>query len=189
MRLIAVDLELNQLNNSPKIIQIGAVCFEPHSGLVVDIFDQFINPNEPITKQIVELTGIDDTDVENSPNIVKGAQYFNEFKVKHQANPIGIVWGSGRSNDIYKIFDESGVESAFSNRIIDVKAIFNVLANSSSAKYRQKVGLGKALELLELNWDFKYGAAHNALADAYNTMRLYIFLSKCLKGGVDIKLG
>ena len=50
------------------------------------------------------------------------------------------------------------------------------------------MGLAKACETLGLGWDSKFGVQHNALADAYNTMRVYMFLSKCLKGAVDIKL-
>lgn len=186
MRILALDLELTQPTN--KIIQIGAVCFDPNNGKIFETFDQFVNPGEPISKEISELTGITNDHVLFSPNIVEAAKKLTSFKDRLQFNPIGVVWGAGLSNDIRKIYEESGLESPFSNRILDVKGVFNMLANANNANFRNKVGLNKALELVQIGWDFKYGPQHNALADAYNTMRLYMFLSKCLKGGVDIKL-
>jgi DNA polymerase III epsilon subunit-like protein len=148
-----------------------------------------INPGEPIAPEIVTLTGIKDEDVVQMPSIVEGAKKLSEFKSRLQINPIGIVWGAGRSNDVRKIFDEAGVESPFKSRIIDVKGVFQMLANASGSKMRQKVGLGKACEIFGLGWDSKFGEQHHALADAFNTMRIYMFLSKCLKGAVEIKLG
>lgn len=187
MRVVCVDLELNQPTR--KILQIGAVCFQPDNGKIVETFNQFVNPGEAISPQIVSLTGITDEIVKDSPNIVEAACYFNSFKNKLQINPIGIVWGAGASNDISMIFEESGVESSFRSRIIDVKAVFQMLANASGAHLRQQTGLKRACEVLNLGWDSTYGEPHNALADAYNTYRVYMLLSKCLKGAVDIKLG
>lgn len=187
MRVIAVDLEMNQ--PSGKIIQIGAVCFQPDKGALIETFDRLIDPGEPIAREISELTGIKDEDVEGKPLITEGAREFSDFKHRLQINPIGVVWGAGKSNDVRRIFEEAGMESPFKNRIIDVKGVFQMLANASGAKMRQKVGLAKACEIFGLGWDSKFGEPHHALADAFNTMRVYMFLSKCPKGGVEIKLG
>ena len=187
MRLVAVDLEMNQ--PSHKIIQIGAVCFQADNGLIVESFDQLVNPGEAISFEIVTLTGISNDAVKGMPRIKDAAEQFGAFKDRLKINPIGIVWGAGLSNDIRKIFDEAEIDSPFRSRIIDVKGVFQMLANSSHSKMRQKVGLAKACDLLGLGWDTKFGEPHRAIADAYNTMRVYMFLAKCLKGGVDIKLG
>jgi len=187
MRCIAVDLEMNQ--PSRKIIQIGAVCFEPDTGKIVSNFHMFVNPGEPINPEIIELTRITDEMVNFSPNIQVAAQRFTDFKKSLQANPIGIVWGAGTSNDVRKIYEESGLDNPFHVRIIDVKAVFQMLANTSSAEMRQKCGLKRACEILKIGWALDHGEQHNALADAFNTYRLYMFLSKCLKGGVNIKMG
>jgi len=187
MRLISLDLEMCQ--PSCAIIQIGAICFQPNDGLIIETFNQLVNPQESISQEITQLTGIKDEDVINMPTIVEAANNLNAFKQRLQINPIGVVWGAGRSNDLRQIYDQSKVESLFSNRIIDVKAVFQMYANVSNSKLRQKSGLGKACDFLGLGWDSKYGPPHNALADAYNTMRVYMFLSKCLKGGIEIKLG
>ena len=67
--------------------------------------------------------------------------------------------------------------------------LYRMLANASTSEFKSKIGLEKALNLVGLDWFEVYGPPHNAFADAYNTMRLYMFLSKCLKGAVSIKLG
>ncbi len=187
MRVISVDLELNQ--PSTKIIQIGAVCFHPETGKVLETFNQLVNPGELIAPEITTLTGIKDQDVTHSPSIADAAKALSEFKQRLTASPIGIVWGAGKSNDIRKIYEESEIESPFKDRIIDVKGIFQMLANASGAKLRQKIGLQKACEKMGLGWDSEFGKPHDALADAFNTMRIYMFFSKCLKGAVEIKLG
>lgn len=187
MRCIAVDLEMNQ--PSRNIIEIGAVCFQPDTGIVVDTFARFVCPGEPINPEITTLTGIRNEDTAFAPHIRTAAQQFTDFKKQNQANPIGIVWGAGTSNDIRKIYEESGLDNPFHVRIIDVKAVFQMLANTSSAEMRQKCGLKRACEILKIGWDLQYGEPHRALADAFNTYRLYMFLSKCLKGGVNIKMG
>ena len=181
MRLISVDLEMCQPSN--KIIQIGAVCFEPDSGKQVGIFNILINPGEEISPFITELTGISNDHILNSSNIVEAASMFTKFKEDHAINSIGVVWGSALSNDIRQIYEESATVRPFSLRVIDVKAVYQMLANTSNAEMRAKVGLGKALKNVGLDWDDKYGPPHNALADAYNTYRIYMRLSKCLKHG------
>jgi inhibitor of KinA sporulation pathway (predicted exonuclease) len=187
MRIVAVDLEMNQ--PSGRIIQIGAVCFHPENGFVVDTFNQLVNPDEVISDQIIALTRISNERVIGQPNIQNAASAFSSFKKKHQINPIGIVWGAGTSNDVEKIYRESGLQSPFKSRIIDVKGVYQMLANASSATMRQNSGLLRACENMKIGWDDQYGEPHDALADAWNTMRMYLFLSKCLKGAVEIKLG
>jgi inhibitor of KinA sporulation pathway (predicted exonuclease) len=187
MKLIAVDLEMNM--PSEKIIQIGAVCFDPSNGAFLESFDQLVNPGEAVTSYITDLTGINDSDLKGKPTIVSAAAEFSAFKGRLEASPIGVVWGSGNSNDVRRIFDESGVTNPFKTRIIDVKGTYQIFANASGSKFRNKVGLYSACKNLGLGWDSTYGKQHNALADAHNTFRLYMFLSKCLKGAIDIKLG
>ena len=187
MKIVAVDLEMNQ--PSSRIIQIGAVCFRPETGELIDTFDQLVNPNEAVSSEIEALTGISNESLVGKPEIQSAAKNLAAFKSRHQISPIGVVWGAGLSNDIRKIFDESGVENPFKSRIIDVKGVYQMFANAAGARMRQKVGLAKACEVLQLGWDEKFGKPHHALADAYNTMRIYQFFSICLKGGVEIKLG
>lgn len=189
MRCIVVDLELNQ--PSRKIIEIGAVCFQPDTGTTVNTFQSFVCPNEDLNQEITTLTGIHKEELAFAPHIRTAAQKFSDFKKQHQANAIAITWGGAGSanNDASLIYKQAELENPFIPRIIDVKCVFQMLANASAADMRQKCGLKRACEVLKIGWDLQYGEPHRALADAHNTMRIYMFLSKCLKGGVGIKLG
>jgi len=191
MRLICVDLELNKnvATGVNKIIQIGAVCFEPDKGKIVDIFNMYVDPKEPLDPFIINLCNISEGMVCGMPSIWEAAIEFSTWKAQHQANAIAITWGGAgsKSNDVSKIYEESGVDNPFDKRIIDVKGIYQMLANASNAEMRSKVGLGKALTNVGLKWCKAYGSPHNALGDAANTMALYMYLSKCLKGGHMIK--
>lgn len=184
MKVIVLDCEFNQ--PSGKLIQIGAVLFDPANGRIFDTYMQFVNPNEPLNPEIVQLTRITDEMLKNAPDVKQAALNFTQWKEKNQANPIPITWGAGTSNDAKRIYDEAQVESPFTKRIIDTKGVYQMLANASSGHMRQKVGLKTAMENCGLEWDYRYGAPHDALADAHNTMRIYMFLSKCLKGGASI---
>ena len=185
MQLISLDCEFNQ--PSQKVIQIGAVCFQPDNGKIIEEFVMHVNPNEPISQMITDLTRITNRDVQGECSVIEAARYLTDFKQRLQINAIPIVWGAGDSNDVKRIYDEAQVESPFVRRIIDVKATFQMLANASNNDMRQKVGLSRACNMVGIGWDSKYGQPHDALADAYNTMRIYMFLSKCLKGGYEIQ--
>lgn len=186
MKVIALDCEFNQ--PSKKTIEIGAVMFDPTNGRIFDTFHQLVNPNEPISAEITELTGITDELVSTAPNIEAAAQLLTDWKMQHQANPIVVTWGGAGSqyNDVSKIYSETSLESPFVGRILDVKCVYQMLANECQASMRQKVGLHRAIENLGFEWDPKYGENHSALADAHNTMRIYILLSKYLSGGFKI---
>lgn len=186
MRLISLDCEFNQ--PSKRTIQIGALCFQPDNGKIVEEFMVYVNPKEPISPEITELTRITDQMMTETPqpDIIQAANYLTAFKQRLQINAIPIVWGAGDSNDVKRIYDEAKVESPFVRRIIDVKAVFQMLANVSNNEMRQKVGLGRACDIVGIGWDKSHGMPHDALADAYNTMRIYLFLSKCLKGGYEM---
>lgn len=62
---------------SNKIIEIGAVKLK--DGMIVDSFSEFVNPKEPIPFRIEELTGINDSMVENAPEIDIILPKFFEF--------------------------------------------------------------------------------------------------------------
>ncbi len=184
MKLIAVDLELTQPNQ--KIIQIGAVVFDPASGKLIETFNEYVNPGEEISPYITDLTGITNDHVKNAYDIKFNAVALSSLKARLEINKIGVVWGAGLSNDIRKIYDESGLENPFSNRIIDVKAIYQMLANASGGDMKRDIGLKRACDFVGIGFNNNLGMEHNALGDAFNTMRLYLFLSRILKSGFDI---
>jgi len=187
MKLIAIDVELNK--PSRKIIEIGAVIFQPTDPGIIAAFQTYVNPEEPIDPFITSLTGIRDDNVINAPNIGAAAELLSEFKTKYQASKVPVVWGAGRTNDVAMIYDQAGLhlDRTFKNSIIDVKGIYRMLANVEHSSYRDRQGLLNALYNMGLGWDPTYGAPHRATADAYHTARIYQVLSGMLKGANQIR--
>ena len=63
---ISIDLETTGLNpKRDKIIEIGAV--KVVEGSITETFETFVNPGRRLEERIVELTGIEDTDLEGAP--------------------------------------------------------------------------------------------------------------------------
>lgn len=66
--IVALDLETTGLNpNRDAIIEIGAVKFA--DGKITDRFKSFVNPHRAIPPNIVTLTGIQQSDVEDAPEL------------------------------------------------------------------------------------------------------------------------
>jgi len=63
--IVALDLELNQ--PSRRVVQIGAVLGNVRTGEVVSQFDLKVNPGEPFSLRIAELTGISPQEIESAP--------------------------------------------------------------------------------------------------------------------------
>lgn len=77
-KYVVFDIETTGL--SPKedaITEIGAIKIE--NGVIVDEYNQLINPEKPIPKKIMELTGITDEMVQDQPKIDSVLPKFKEF--------------------------------------------------------------------------------------------------------------
>lgn len=78
MDYVAFDIETTGLNPKyEKIIEIGAV--KVKGGEVESTFSTFVNPGKSIPERIVELTGIHDADVADSPYIEEVLDQFIAF--------------------------------------------------------------------------------------------------------------
>ncbi len=72
------DIETTGLSAKDcKITEIGAVLYR--DGKVLDTFSSFVNPHEPLTQQISELTGITDDMLKDAPDIQEVLPKFLEF--------------------------------------------------------------------------------------------------------------
>ena len=75
---VAFDLETTGLSSrEDKIIEIGAVIMK--NGEEVDRFQTFVDPQRPLDRKIVELTGIDDSMLKGAPLIDEVLPKFLEF--------------------------------------------------------------------------------------------------------------
>jgi DNA polymerase III epsilon subunit-like protein len=70
--IVALDLELNQ--PSRRVVQIGAVLGNVRTGEVVSQFDLNVNPREPFSRRIAELTGISPQEIESAPSLAEAGQ-------------------------------------------------------------------------------------------------------------------
>jgi DNA polymerase-3 subunit alpha (Gram-positive type) len=75
---VVFDLETTGFNpHHNKIIEIGATKIK--SGQIVDSYQGFVNPEEPVPERITELTGITDAMVANAPKIESALAEFLDF--------------------------------------------------------------------------------------------------------------
>jgi inhibitor of KinA sporulation pathway (predicted exonuclease) len=178
MNIISLDLELNQAESGPKIIEVGAAIYKAKTGELVDIFKTFVDPNEPITERITALTGIKNSDVKNAPFVTDVYLTLKEFHKKNRCFKNPIVWGSGTRNDSGILHEESRVpdDNFMGFRVIDAKTLYQSIQIFNNKKV--KGGLKKACDVTGIGWDEKFGPEHRALADAHNTFRIWHFLTK-----------
>lgn len=171
MNVISLDAEYNQ--PSTKTIEIGAAVYNSKSGELVDTFQIYVNPNEPIQPFITELTGIDDAKVATGVSILEAYEQLKAFHKKHKCFKNPILWGSGVRNDSGHIHTESGVkeENFMGFRVVDAKTLYQ-----SIQIYNNKLvkgGLHKACDTVGIGWDNQFGPEHRALPDAHNTFRIW----------------
>lgn len=183
MNILSLDIELNQLT-TPKVIEIGAVVFKGQTGVLLDTFQTFVDPNELISEYITQLTSITSEQVAGAPSIADAYYMLKQFHKKHKCFMNPVLWGSGTRNDADTIWKESKVDEPnfMGFRVIDAKTLYQSLRMYQNSIV--KGGLYIACEELGIEWDNTYGAPHKALPDAFNTYRVWHHLTKSLTKGV-----
>lgn len=189
MNILTLDCEYNQ--PSHKTIQIGAAVYAARTGLLIEKFETYVNPHEPIGNKdpydIVTLTGITDRDVQNAPDILEAFLALEALHKKHRCFKNPLVWGSGTRNDSQLIYQEAnprdpinGMSAAnfMGYRVLDVKSMFQSVQIYHNKTVRG--GLKKTCETIGIGFE---GRAHTALADAMNTFRVWHFLTKQYPNG------
>jgi DNA polymerase III subunit alpha, Gram-positive type len=185
MKIMSIDIELNQLNGAPKVIEIGAAVYNVKDGALLATFHTYVDPGESITQFITDLTGITDDKVKGAPNIREAYLRLKEFYKKNHLPRMPLVWGSGTRNDSSTIHEQSGVEEQnfMGFRVLDVKTLYQSFQIIS--ENRVKGGLSTACDNFQLGWDDRFGSPHRALADAHNTFILWYHMIKRFKKGFE----
>ncbi len=76
--IVCFDIETTGLDNRhDRITEIGAVVLR--DGVVAETFNTFVDPQRPLTRQIIELTGITDDDLAGAPSQAEAIQAFLNF--------------------------------------------------------------------------------------------------------------
>lgn len=186
---MVLDAEYNQ--PSRKTIQIGAAIFNAHSGQQLDRILIYVNPNEPINPEIIELTGVTDSQAQGGITIAEAYEELRRFHAKHKCFRNPLVWGSGIRNDSNHIYEEyrnslglgpdpdiQNTDNFMGFRVLDVKTIYQsaqIFRNS-----RHGGGLKESMERFGLQFE---GEQHNALSDAVNTFRFWFHLVRIFENG------
>lgn len=180
---MSLDCEFNQ--PSKKTIQIGAAAYDVRTGALIDTLDIYVDPGEPITEFITELTGITDQDVKGAPTIQEAFQLLKEFHEKHKVFMNPIVWGSGVSNDSLALYQEAkpNEPNFMGYRVVDAKVLYQSLRMFQNKQIKGGLETACGTKGINIGWDMMFGKNHRALADAHNTFRLWHYMTIRLKNG------
>ena len=178
----SLDLELNskQDGTTPRIIQVGVSVASPVMPDDIKTYSWYLDPEEPITPFIQQLTGITDEIIkEKSVSHQVVAQELGNIITENKCFVNPVVWGGGgEGNDATELkdeFRERGIDFPFfGRRVIDVKTlyVFNQMVQGKTPSG----GLRKSM--ISYGLDF-IGTSHRADVDAENTLRFFFyFLNK-----------
>lgn len=177
MKLTCLDLEMNQ--PSQKIIQIGAVIGDTSSGVIIDRFRVFVNPQELLSPEISELCGITQEQLDQGVTLEEAYRKLCDFhKNSDFINPV--TWGGGDSQELYDQLDpEVRNNYCFGRRWIDAKT---VAVTQMVARQNRVLSGGLSTSMKRFGLKFQ-GRAHDALIDAENTFRIYHHILYLIRNG------
>ena len=171
-KFLALDLELNQ--PSGRIIQVGVAIGDKNTRFEDYVVRKwYINPQEPISEFITDLTGITDADISaNAYSHEYVARELGELIKEHKVFVNPVTWGGGDSGELLQEFSRNHADFPyFGRRWIDVKTWYTYLMLTRGKA--PSGGLSSAMGYFKLH--FK-GKAHRADVDAANTLALFFHL-------------
>lgn len=170
MNIISIDLEMNQ--PSGKIIQLGYAIANTKTQKVLKTDSILVNPNEPISQEITKLTGIEQNMINDEGLSLSDAYKHMIYDInKYQVTKHPLQWGLDHY-ELRKQLNLDWEDYIFRARGHDIKSLYQ-LYQMSKPNSKTISGLKKSMEYIGLEWDYKFGKPHNALADAHNTLLTY----------------
>jgi inhibitor of KinA sporulation pathway (predicted exonuclease) len=180
MKVIVVDLELNQPSNN--IIQIGAILCDVHSHQILDTFSIICNPEGELPSEfITNLTGITQEMVTNGVPLKEALKQFWDWVSNSNFSKTIVQWGEGDFRLLEKQSKERGVEVPRLTTL-NLKAVSAITRLHKGSK--AKGGLHNTMELYNVPF---YGNAHDGLVDAFNTALLLFRLESMWKFASDVE--
>lgn len=177
MNIISLDLELNQ--PSGKIIELGYIIANVKSKEIKVAKSIIINPDELLHKNIIELTSITQEQVDGGVSLEEAYQQMLNDIDRLQVTKHPIQWGLDHF-DLRNKLKISWEDYIFRPRAHDIKSFYQ-LYQMTKPNSKTISGLEASIKYLGLEWDYKYGYPHQALADAYNTLLTYWKISDKLR--------
>ena len=175
MNYLSLDLELNTdaEGKTTKIIQVGVAIGSPEYPDDIITHSWYVNPGEPLSPFITQLTGITESMVvEGSTPLSSIAEQLLELVDKYQTFVNPVQWGSGDVAELKGEFAAGDIPfRCFGHRHIDVKTIYSYIETSRGKE--AKGGLQSCMSKHKLKFE---GQPHRAEVDAFNTLRFYFAL-------------
>lgn len=179
MNYIVFDLEFNQQhpddisgdNIKPpllfEIIQIGAIKLN-NKFQVIDSFNYFIKPNL-YTKLHPYVENLTKINIDTLNESLDFKTVYNKFiKFIGDGDYTLVVWGDSDINELFKNIEFNSLSfSSISKKYIDIQSDATKLFKLPKG---QKVGLKKAVEMLNINIE---GDFHDAYYDAHYTCEVF----------------
>jgi ATP-dependent DNA helicase DinG len=175
IKYFSLDLELNpsQDGTTPKIIEVGVAFASPVRPEEITRYNWYLDPQEPITPFITQLTGITDEIIkEKAVSHETVAEELGALIQTWQCFPNPVVWGQGDADELKDEFRERNIKFPFfGRRIFDVKTlcVFQQMVQGKSPGG----GLRKCMNYYGLRFE---GEPHRAAVDATNTLRFFFYL-------------
>lgn len=170
MKLVALDLEFNQLNNQPKIIEIGLTVADIRYKKILDKKSILVNPDEGITEYIATLTGITDYMLKDAPKLPEAYKQMNEYLNSFGIHRQPIVWGNGDAR-ILKEHCNNPADFPFGYTEMNVKTVVQAILTARGEPTQG--GLARSMSKFGMRFN---GKKHRAIDDSYNTMLFYFKL-------------
>jgi DNA polymerase III epsilon subunit family exonuclease len=156
---VAMDLEATGMQpDRDEVIEIGAVKFR--DGEIIDRWESFVRPSQPVPYKVTQLTGIRNADVQRAPQIAQVAPAFIKFMGDSP------VIGQSVELDLamlarggIKLRNISWDTFELATLLVPEAAVYNLRAVAT------KLGI-----------DPEEGRAHRAVADAELTMQVFLAL-------------
>lgn len=166
MKYVVFDIETTGLSPyNDRIIEIGAVKVE--DGIIINEFEELINPGFPIPYHITRITGIDDYLVKDAhyPGVV--LTFFRDF-----ISDVDFVIGHNAKKFDYPFIVEEFKRNGIRFEGIDCKDTM------WEARRKLRRIKGYSLKALCQQFGITNKTAHRALSDVYATHELYLELQK-----------
>jgi DNA polymerase III subunit alpha, Gram-positive type len=170
----SLDAKGNQVNND--IIEIGAVYLD--TGLnIVDKFQCFVKPREPVSQFITELTGITNQVVESAPEFKDVAIGFEKWITNISGSPKKVIlaaWGTYFDIPLLRrMYQEHNTPYPFHGGALDVKSVAFAWLSLSGHR-TDKLGVEHVADIMGISAKGEY---HRAVVDATAEARI---LQRCL---------
>lgn len=78
-KIIALDTETTGIGNGHRVIEIGAVEFDPDTGYVISRFQTYINPQRDVPAEATKVHGVKTEDLEGKPLFSEVAAEFLKY--------------------------------------------------------------------------------------------------------------